>query len=315
MHVLADGVCAVAHVLCVSAQNFFKVRPRLILVLFYNRGNKEQVMRIPGPFVVGFIFLLGSFSAVPQTAALEFKPPTEASIPPGPKGIAIQEGKTLLSETRQRLPKNVGNGLNCTNCHLDGGTTANASPWVGIWGVFPEYRSRSGKVITLIDRVNDCFERSMNGKALAHDSVEMINILSYMQWLSTGVATGTAVKGRGFGPIDTQLKPDSSHGKQVDAAKCASCHGGDGVGIKAAAGGYTLPPLWGKDSFNDGAGMARTYTAAAFVKHKMPLGQGGTLTDQDAVHVSEYFTHQPRPVFMGKTKDWPKGGKPKDARN
>lgn len=109
-------------------------------------------MRISGPFVVGFVFLLASFSAAPQTAAAEFQPPTEASIPPGPKGMAIQEGKKLLSETRQRLPKNVGNGLNCTNCHLDGGTTANASPWVGIWGVFPEYRSRSGKVITLIDR-------------------------------------------------------------------------------------------------------------------------------------------------------------------
>lgn len=112
MHVLADGVCAVAHVLCVSAQNFFKVRPRLILVLFYNRGNKEQVMRIPGPFVVGFIFLLGSFSAVPQTAALEFKPPTEASIPPGPKGIAIQEGKKTFernaptpAEERGQWPK------------------------------------------------------------------------------------------------------------------------------------------------------------------------------------------------------------------
>lgn len=229
--------------------------------------------------------------------------------------MAIQEGKKLLTETHQRLPKNMGNGLNCTNCHLDGGTTANASPWLGIWGVFPEYRSRSGKVITLIDRVNDCFERSMNGKALPHDSAEMVNILSYMQWLSIGVATGTAVKGRGFGPVDTQLQPDSQNGKQVDVAKCASCHGSECLGIKGAAGSYTFPPLWGKDSFNDGAGMARTYTAAAFVKHKMPLGQGGTLTDQDAVDVSEYFTYQPRPVFKGKAKDWPKGGKPKDARN
>ena len=86
------------------------------------------------------------------------------------------------------------------------------------------------------------------------------------------------------------------------------------LGTKNPAGGYLLPPLWGKDSFNDGAGMARTYTAAAFVKHNMPLGQGGTLTDQEALDVAEYFTHQPRPVFSGKAKDWPKGDKPKDAR-
>ena len=61
--------------------------------------------------------------------------------------------------------------------------------------------------------------------------------------------------------------------------------------------------------------MARTYTAAAFVKHKMPLGQGGTLSDQQAIDVSEYFTHQPRPVYKGKTNDWPEGNKPKDARH
>ena len=142
-----------------------------------------------------------TFVAAAQTAAPDFKAPLDASIPSGPKGLAIQEGKKLLTDTRRLLPNNVGNGLNCTNCHLDAGTSANASPWVGIWGVFPEYRARSGKVISLIDRVNDCFQRSMNGKALAYNSAEMINILSYTQWLSTAVPTGTAVKGRVLGRL------------------------------------------------------------------------------------------------------------------
>ena len=265
-------------------------------------------------FLTCIAALGGSLSVVAQTAAPDIKPPPDASMPSGPKGIAIQEGKKLLMDTSRLLPKNVGNGLNCTNCHLDAGTKANASPWAGIWGVFPEYRSRSGKVITLTDRVNDCFERSMNGKPLGYNSAEMINILSYMQWLSVGVPTGTSVKGRGFGTVDTQLKPDSANGKVVYAEKCASCHGAQGLGVKNSTGGYAFPPLWGKDSFNDGAGMARTYTAAAFVKHKMPLGQGGSLTDQQAIDVSEYFTHQTRPVYKGKAKDWPQGNKPKDAR-
>lgn len=154
----------------------------------------------------------------------------------------------------------------------------------------------------------------MNGTALPYNSAEMNNILAYMQWLSTSVPTGTSVKGRGFGPVDQKLKPDAAHGKQVYAAKCASCHGAEGLGVKNATG-YAFPPLWGKDSFNDGAGMARTFTAAAFVKHNMPLGQGGTLTDQEAIDVAEFFTHQPRPVYSGKAKDWPKGDKPKDARS
>ncbi|MDL2354547.1 MAG: c-type cytochrome [Pseudomonadota bacterium] len=241
--------------------------------------------------------------------------PAESTMPSGPKGDAIREGRLLLTETHQRLPKHVGNGLNCTSCHLAGGTTANASPWIGIWGVFPEYRSRSGKVISLTQRVNDCFERSMNGKPLAYDSAEMNNILAYMQWLSTGVPTGTSAKGRGFGPLDQHLTADAGHGKDVYAAKCASCHGAAGAGTANQAGGYTFPPVWGKDSFNDGAGMARTFTAAAFVKHNMPLGQGGSLSDQEALDVAEFFTHQPRPVYRFKAKDWPKGDKPKDARS
>ena len=258
------------------------------------------------------VCLLACNGVQAQTAGLT--PPPESSIPAGPKGVAIQEGKKLLTETRQRLPNSVGNGLNCTNCHLASGTVANAGPWIGIWGVFPEYRSRSGKLISLQERVNDCFERSMNGKALAYNSVEMNNILAYMQWLSTGVPTGVSVNGRGVGGMDRKLVPNAANGKQVYAAKCASCHGAEGLGLKAG-GGYAFPPLWGKDSFNDGAGMARTYTAAGFVKHNMPLGQGGSLSDQDALDVSEYFTHQPRPVYAGKAKDWPKGDKPKDARN
>lgn len=252
--------------------------------------------------------------AVSAQTAPDLKPPSEASMPSGPRGAAIAAGKLLLSETHQRLPGNVGNGLTCTNCHMTGGTIAQASPWVGIWGVFPEYRARSGRLISLQERVNDCFERSMNGKPLAFNSEEMNNILAYMQWLSSGVPTGVSVKGRGFGPIDQKLVPDPVHGKQVYAEKCVSCHGAGGEGLKNGVA-YAFPPLWGPASFNDGAGMARTYTAAAFVKYNMPLGQGGTLSDQDAVDVAEYFTHQPRPVFAGKAGDWPKGGRPKDARN
>ena len=79
-------------------------------------------------------------------------------------------------------------------------------------------------------------------------------------------------------------------------------------------GGYLFPALWGPKSFNVGAGMARLNNAAAFVKQNMPLGQGGTLSDQEAFDVAAYFTSQPRPDFAGKSEDWPKGDKPVDAR-
>jgi thiosulfate dehydrogenase len=107
---------------------------------------------------------------------------------------------------------------------------------------------------------------------------------------------------------------DAGRGKEVFAARCVVCHGANGEGQFSPAGETLVPPLWGARSFNIGAGMARLGNAAAFVKHNMPLGQGETLSDQEAYDVALYFTTQPRPDFARKDKDWPKGDKPKDAR-
>src|SRR5262249_50798026 len=96
--------------------------------------------------------------------------PDESTIPEGPMGTAVRYGKKVLTETQTYARAYVGNGLNCSSCHLDAGRRAYASPWVGLWGVFPEYRSRNGQVNALQDRINDCFERSMNGKALPYES-------------------------------------------------------------------------------------------------------------------------------------------------
>jgi thiosulfate dehydrogenase len=244
-----------------------------------------------------------------------FKVPDEIDMPSGPSGSAIDLGKALITETKKRLPSNVGNGLNCSNCHLGAGTVAFAGPFVGLQGVFPEYRNRGGNIDSLQERINDCFVRSMNGKALAWDSTEMNAILMYIHWLSTGVPVGTPVAGRGMGTVDTALKPDAAHGKLVYAEKCAACHGATGAGSRNPAGGYVFPPVWGNASFNVGAGLARTYTAAGFIKHNMPLGQGGSLSDQDAIDVAEFMTHKPRPAFAAAGNDYAKSNKPKDARN
>lgn len=255
-------------------------------------------------------------AAVPPApdAAAALKAPPESSIPSGPMGEAVRLGEKLLGDTQTHAKAYVGNGLNCTSCHLNGGKTPYAAPWVGIWGVFPEYRSRNAQVNALQDRVNDCFERSMNGKRLPTESKEMRAILAYMWWLSQGVPTGTAVEGRGFKRIKAPEPPSAERGKQVYAAKCASCHGADGQGITGPKGEYQFPALWGPKSFNIGAGMARLDTAAAFVRANMPLGQPNTLTEQEAFDVAEYFIRQPRPDFARKTGDWPKGDKPADAR-
>jgi thiosulfate dehydrogenase len=255
-------------------------------------------------------------------ASVKLAPPHIADIPDDDAGKQILLGRRLLAETKKLLPNNVGAAMNCDSCHLNGGNVPLASPYLGMSVNYPRDNPRAGRKVTLEERVNGCLLRSMNGKALPIDSPEMKAMIAYFNWLSAGLPRNAKVEGAGIGKVDNNLVPDPVHGKELYEAKCAECHGSNGEGLKNARNEFVLPPLWGNESFNIGAGMARTYTAAAFIKNNMPvaydlnapLGQGGALSDQDAVDVAEYFTHQPRPDFAAKVKDWPNGGKPKDAR-
>lgn len=264
---------------------------------------------------------------VRKEIALQPAEPSKFAVPrftamlSSPNADQLIYGMQLMAETKAMLPDNVGDVLNCNSCHLNAGTVAHASPYVGVAALFPSYAPRAGKIIDFKERVNGCFRRSMNGKPLGKDTKEMLAMVAYMDNLKSDAKPGQPIPGRGVGKISKNIVPNVSNGKQIYKDQCAVCHGDNGEGIKRANGSYVFPPLWGKQSFNIGAGIAKTYTAAAFVKSNMPiantrsfpLGQGG-LTDQQAVDVAEYFTHMPRPDFRDKVKDWPKGDKPTDSR-
>ncbi len=230
-------------------------------------------------------------------------------------------GMRLMNETKKLLPDNVGDALNCSSCHINGGTVPQASPYFGLTALFPSKNPRAGKVIDMEDRINGCFKRSMAGTALAKESREMLAMVAFMDWMRGDAKPGVKIDGRGTEKIPNSVKPDPVRGEKIYHAECAVCHGENGEGMKNAKGELMFPPLWGDESFNIGAGMARTYTAAGFIKSNMPIAynphfpqnQGG-LSDQDAVDVAEYFTHQPRKDFPEKINDWPNGGKPADSR-
>ena len=203
---------------------------------------------------------------------------------------AAIHGRAILEATRDSLPANVGNSLRCTTCHLSAGTARDAMPWVGVYSRFPQYRPRSGRVDLIEDRINDCFQRSMNGRALNAEGGAMRAIVAYMAYLSVRGIAGARVDGQGI-PKLPHLTGDTTRGTSVFISHCSRCHGAAGQG-KAVA-----PPLWGNMSYNKGAGMARISVLAAFAHQLMPIDSPRTLTPQQSYDVAAYVNSRPRPDF------------------
>lgn len=248
--------------------------------------------------------------------------PQDTEILKEPNAEQIIYGKRLLNETKRLLPEHVGAEMNCNSCHISQGKVPLGDPYINSFNFYPRVMPRAGKEVDLEMRINGCFKRSMNGKPLDREGPEMKAMIAYMEWLSQKTPQSQRVAIENAGEVDTSLVPDPARGEKIYYVQCASCHGDNGEGMKDSRGDIVFPPLWGDESFNIGAGMARTYKAAAFVKYNMPMsvqtkglwGHGGILSDQDAVDVAEFFTHKPRPDFPEKVNDWPNGKKPKDAR-
>lgn len=242
-------------------------------------------------------------SAVQRVA---WRVPSESEITDSVVLASVRRGRALLRHTRDSLPRHVGNRLTCVSCHPDDGTRKNVMPWVGIYARFPQYRSRSGTTQIIEDRINDCFRRSMNGRPLVPESRDMRDIIAYMAFLSLGYPVGAAVDGQSIPPVPPH-EPDTLRALGLFAVRCAHCHGSNGEGTVIA------PPLWGPQSFNIGAGMARIRTAVAFIRHAMPQDSPGSLTDQQAWDLAKLVTSRPRPDFPSKELDWPNGDPPPDV--
>lgn len=229
---------------------------------------------------------------------------------------AVRLGYAIFRGTGEHAAAYVGNRMSCANCHMNGGQRDRALPLVGVSATFPQYRARDGRPVTLEDRIAACFRRSMNGTAPPHDSPEMLALSAYITWISEGQPVGerpawlgqNRIASENVLPID---RLDPARGEAIYRIQCVACHGVDGEGVDmglAKAG-----PLWGEGSWNDGAGAARVYTLAGYIRHAMPLTAPGSLTDEEAQHVAAYINAQERPSFPDKAGDYPGGEAPVDA--
>jgi thiosulfate dehydrogenase len=239
-----------------------------------------------------------------------FQPPAHGAYPEGPMGESVNRGEAIFNATSTdpTSAKYVGNRQVCSGCHLDAGRLANSTPMWAAWVAYPAYRSKNRAINTFIERVQGCFKYSMNAQASAvghppeAESDTIVSLVSYAYWLATGAPTGDrTMPGRGYVKLaETEKGFDPERGAVVYRDKCAICHGKSGEG-RSVDGAVVFPALWGKDSYNWGAGMHKIDTAAAYIKLNMPLGlsnpttRAGWLSDQDAWDAAAYVDAQPRP--------------------
>lgn len=225
----------------------------------------------------------------------DFSQPKESRIPDSEFGKMVLLGKRVFVDTQIYAKQYTGNALNCVNCHLDRGRRVESAPMGAAYVKYPKYRSKNKKVNTIEDRIQGCFRYSENGKPPAPMSDVMKGLVSYLYFLSTGLPSGKKLPEAGFPKIDKPVKSaDPQRGARVFAKNCAICHGANGEGTKLGEH-YQFPPLWGKASFNWGAGMHRINTAAAFIRGNMPLGHPGVLKLQEVWDVAAYINSHERP--------------------
>lgn len=269
-------------------------------VLYYGDNDKKSVV--------------GSTTIAEVDTVNYWTAPDTNSITDSTQKAQVEYGKELIANTSKYLgPKGsvmqISNGMNCQNCHLQAGTATWGNNYGSVASLYPKFRARSGHTENIYKRVNDCFERSLNGKALDTASKEMLAIEAYIKFLGSNVRKGEKATGSGFKDLTfLDRAADPGKGLTVYTAKCQSCHQANGEGVfNADKTGYTYSPLWEKNSFNDGAGLYRLSNFAKYVKYNMPLGttyKEPQLTDEESWDVAAFIVSQKRP-HLNVPNDWP----------
>jgi thiosulfate dehydrogenase len=231
-----------------------------------------------------------------------------------PNGQQIRYGYNLIAHTARYIGpqgsvSQAANGMNCQNCHLRAGTMPFGNNYGAVASTYPRFRARSGTEEDIPKRVNDCFQRSLNGDSLPIQGAEMQAIVAYINWLGQDVPRGKKPVGSGiYRLVDLDRPASPSRGAVVYQMHCASCHGPDGQGQRQPGEAeYQYPPLWGPNSYNDAAGLYRLSNLAGYTWANMPFGTTAhtpTLTQEQAWDVAAFINSQPRPhvTFAG---DWP----------
>lgn len=270
------------------------------------RQNGAFQLALIAGTAVGAVVLLGAFWLRPVQ-------PTELQVEP-----SVEYGRQLIRDTARMMgpgheepdQRFSGTYMDCASCHLDTGTRPGTLSLLESATRYPRFSGRDGGDRDLRDRINGCMTRSMNGRELDRESVEIRSMEMYIRQLNAQYTVMSDTRKLWDEPpafAEPNRAADVAAGEILYEENCQVCHGENGQGLPATtdmADGYLFPPLWGPDSFNNGAGMTRILTAARFIKARMPLGKPD-LTDSEAYDVAAYMNSHERPQRANLEVDYP----------
>lgn len=111
---------------------------------------------------------------------------------------AVHQGERIFASdsfASKRLFK--GKPATCASCHSNNGKSEGVMPdgthlpsLVGAAANFPKFNSHTHAVVTLEEQVMGCIKGGLHGTRPAYNSPKILNLLTYLTWLSKGSVMG-----------------------------------------------------------------------------------------------------------------------------
>src|SRR5215831_9612519 len=200
----------------------------------------------------------------------------------------------------------------CAHCHQNAGDKQDAAGnrlvgsngLAASWVMADMYDRFTGLLLPYELRQMQCYINSSNGfKPNASDDL-IRDVTAYSRFLSAALELkiGNSYPEQGMDeiPVSATLRrgDDYVRGAHVYPEKCARCHGPQAFGT-VVQGRVLYPALAGPDSFSLDSRMnfARVNTVMpGFICRNMPLGEEGSLDNQECRDVAYYLSTLPRPA-------------------
>jgi len=227
-----------------------------------------------------------------------------------PKGdIApyIVKGCNIFTDTRNNRPTGYGfwkTKMNCTSCHLEGGSKEYAAH-IGDGAVnYPGVYSSNNIVYTNRMRIARCYAHSVNEILYGSNSEYYKLITLYMAWIAekNGLAIGENRESRGIHNVRGTAARHASiiAGQKSYVDNCQQCHGPAGYGTDKYddIDGFSPPPINGSEAFVHTATLSYSSRLASFIYNNMPPGathDKPLLSTQESLDIAEFISVQTRP--------------------